>query len=339
MAEPSECVSDEDRWRRIDKAKLRISRAKTTRAFRPSQTPSPRLTRDVLSSPKNFACWPKSLIDLLHKYRVVDCGKAALVKVCFKATPVQAPAINETKLKFGWNALFNEEKTMNKLNVAAWIALSTVFATAQAQDKMQNVSALEKTLVESGYRAVGDGLYADQAASGKALIAINAAGHNALADILQNDQAQFLRVAQKDGVSRSEQRILNSLLSNIQSLRQAASGLQSKASQSNYGACYTPNGATLYASATSNGGTSASATAVNALDFGPITPTVNEAEASTEFVTNTDYNIGAAAANASVMQAQSCFAYGYATVTCPGDTWPGVSAYASSNSTRLRCLQ
>lgn len=227
---------------------------------------------------------------------------------------------------------------MNKLNVAAWIALSTVFATAQAQDTAQKISAVEKTLLESGYRAVGNGLYADQSA-GNALVAVNAAGHNALADKLQNDQAQFLRIAQKDGVSRSEQRILDSLLSNIQSLRQAASGLQSKASQSNYGTCYTPNGATLYASATSNGGTSASSTAVNALDFGPITPTVNEAEASTEFLTNTDYNIGSAAANASVMQSFSCFAYGYATVTCPGDTWPGVSAYASSTSTRLRCLQ
>lgn len=227
---------------------------------------------------------------------------------------------------------------MNKLNVAACLALSAVFATAQAQDKTQNVSALEKTLVESGYRALSDGLYANPSASGKALIAINASGHNALADLLQNDQVQFLGVAQKDGISRGEQRILDGLQSKIQSLRQAATGLQAKASQSNYGSCYTPNGATLYASATSNGGTSASASAVNALDFGPITPTDNEAEASTEFATNTDYNVGASPASTSISQAQSCFAYGYATVTCPGETWPGVSAYASSQSTRLRCL-
>ena len=225
---------------------------------------------------------------------------------------------------------------MNKLNaIAAFVMLGLALSSAQAQGPAG--SALEKSLLESGYVALSDGLYADSSVSGKALVATNAAGHTALADQLQADHAQDLRIAQKDGVSRSEQRVLDSLLSKIQSLRQAAT-TQAKITQSNFGACLTPNGATLYASSSSSNGTSASATAVNALDFGPITPTDNYAEAGTEFSSNSGYGVGASPANASASQAQSCFAYGYGSVTCPGENAPGVSAYASSLGRARRCL-
>lgn len=214
--------------------------------------------------------------------------------------------------------------------LTALIALGAFFGPAA------NAQSLEKTLVENGYKAISDGLYAELSASGNAWIATNSAGQKMLAQQMETDRNAFLQIAQKDGLSAGEARTLKQLQGNIDALNKATQ-VQAKNSQSNYGACLTPNGASLYASASSYQGTSASATAVNALDFGPITPTSNYAEASTDYSGVYGYGVGATPADASTSDAASCFAFGYGSVTCPAESAPGVTAYASSFSRRRTC--
>lgn len=215
--------------------------------------------------------------------------------------------------------------------LAALIVLGTVFIPAA------NAQSLEKTLMDNGYKAISDGLYAELSASGNAWIATNRAGQKMLVQQMESDRDAYLQIAQKDGVSAREAHTLKQLQGNIEALTQAVQA-QAKGSQSNYGACLTPNGASLYASASSYQGTSASATAVNALDFGPITPTSNYAEASTDYSGDYGYGVGATSADASASDPASCFAFGYGSVTCPAENAPGVTAYASSFSRRRYCL-
>ena len=215
--------------------------------------------------------------------------------------------------------------------LTALIALGTLFVPAA------NAQSLEKALVERGYKAISDGLYAELSTSGNAWVATNSAGHKMLVQHMENDRNTVLQIAQKDGVSAREARTLKQLQGNIDALNQAVPA-QAKNSQSNYGSCLTPNGAALYASASSYQGTSASATAVNALDFGPITPTSNYAEANTEYSGDYGFGVGASPANATTSDSSSCFAFGYGSVTCPAENAPGVTAYASSFSRRNICL-
>lgn len=227
---------------------------------------------------------------------------------------------------------------MNKLiSHAVAVALSTALVPtlAQAQDKASTQEALVDSLQSQGFTSLSDGLNVNTMGTGKALVATNAAGHQALAMQIKAERAIYERAALTDGLSAGEQRVLDRLQDNIDAL-QARPSL-AKDSQSSYGSCLTPNGASLYASATSNNGTSASSTAVNALDFGPITPTYNFAEAATEYTYTSNAAVGATAATASTSSPRSCYAYSASSVTCPGEAYPGVSAFASSSSSAPRC--
>lgn len=218
--------------------------------------------------------------------------------------------------------------------LAALIGSTLMFNVAMAQEKTPtDTDSVAQSLLDRGYQQLSDGLYANNKTAGKSLIAINAAGHQALALQVQAELEIFKSAAQTDGISTGEQRIMDRLQANIDRLQ----AVSAKDSQANYGTCLTPQGATLYAAANSTGGTSADSTSVNALDFGPITPTDNYAEAATEYSFSSNSNVGASAASASTSHAMSCYAYGYSYVICPGETQPGVSAFASSTSSRPRC--
>jgi hypothetical protein len=152
---------------------------------------------------------------------------------------------------------------------------------------------------------------------------------------MRKDRAAYLTRAQKNGIQEQEQTVLDSFDRSIADASKIAS--VAKVTQTRTGTCLVPNGSTLRAIATSNGGISASANAANILDFGPVTPTANYAEASTEFATVSNTGVGYTAAVSSTSNSLSCFAYGYGSVRCPGETAPAVTAYISTLSTALRC--
>jgi hypothetical protein len=194
-------------------------------------------------------------------------------------------------------------------------------------------AALDKVLVsEEGMTLVADGLYMEKTASGASYVATNNAGRESLRGIVQNDlDTQRARLTAKGradtgaGIVASLERVLERF----------DAELQGKVSQT----AYCPGGAQIYARALSNSGTSASGYAVNALDFSPATPTTNRAEASTDNVYNAQTTIGMTPANASANEPGSCWAYGYASVTCVGETTPRATAYAYSSGRSPSCLQ
>ncbi len=212
----------------------------------------------------------------------------------------------------------------------ALLPLALVSAMAFAKDSSN--AALDKVLVsEEGMTLVADGLYMEKTASGASYVAINSAGRESLRGIVQSDlDAQRTRLTAKGradtgaGIVASLERVLDRLNAEM----------QGKVSQTSY--C--PSGAQIYARALSSGGTAASGYAVNALDFSPATPTSNLAEASTDNIYNSQTTVGLTPANASANESASCYAYGYASVTCPGETSPRATAYATSWRRAPICL-
>jgi hypothetical protein len=229
--------------------------------------------------------------------------------------------------------------TLSKLTLLATALGLAQHSFAQTTGMPNNASEsvdLEQSLRDDGYIERSNGLFASPNLAEPAFVATNAQGRQALVLEMHKDRATYLARAQKNGIQAQEQNVLNSFDRTIADASKIAS--VAKITNSSEGPCIVPNGATLFASATSNAGTSASAFAVNSIDFGPATPTANYAEASTEFSTVSNTGVGTSPASSSTSNSFSCFAYSYGSVTCPGESAPAVSAYISTFSTRPRCF-
>lgn len=214
-------------------------------------------------------------------------------------------------------------KTVMTLIAAALLSQTAFAAKPDAQ-----ASGIE------GMRLISDGLYAAQSETGESYVAVNAAGMESLALRIEQTYERAHALFAKNGISRSEQLFLDRTQESIDSLRADAA---LKAIQTRGGSC--PGGATLYTKATATSGTTATAYAVNALDFSPATPTFNQATAYNDFDSNYVTATGLTPAQTSVSSSQSCISAGDARVTCPGQSTPASHSYASSWSNRPACLQ
>jgi hypothetical protein len=227
----------------------------------------------------------------------------------------------------------------NKLAASTFIACS-LFASSLAFAK--SITETEQALLDEGFAKVAEGLYADSQTGGKtansratttSYIATNAAGRKMLSLEVLRTRDDYLKRAQADGIQATEKAVQAGLDRVMTNLAQPTSKIVQT------GTCLVPNGATLRAIATSSGGNTASANARNALDFYPTTPTNNYAEAATETTFMSDNAVGITAASASASTFFSCFAYGYGSVTCPGESDAGVWAFESSQNNSRRCNQ
>lgn len=179
---------------------------------------------------------------------------------------------------------------------------------------------------------VADGLYATEHADGASFLAVNAAGKSELAKRIDEVRAEATLRYAADGIQGNEQSVLDRLAASAQALRQEGSA---KASQTSGGSC--GNGNTLRTTASATNGYNASASAVNAIDFGPATPTQNQAVAYNDFNYNESTATGLAAAQASVSDSGSCVSVAEGRVTCPGATVPASRAFAYSMSRAPAC--
>lgn len=212
-----------------------------------------------------------------------------------------------------------------------------IFAiTLSAAVLSPSASAAETSLhdrltVEQGMSEMSPGFYAQKSQTGESFVATSAAGQRALAQKLREVRALQQNRLSKKQPSHAEQAALNKTENLLKQLETSVS----KDSQSGYENC--SNGALLYVSAASSSGSTATGYAVVALDFGPVTPTLNYADAYNDNGGDTNYGSGYAAAQASVDGGHSCFAAGFASVTCPDESSPKIVAYAYSQSNRPRC--
>lgn len=209
------------------------------------------------------------------------------------------------------------------------LALASGYAHAGQQTSLH-----EQLTQEQGMQQVADGLYALTTEDGEAFVAINKAGQAALAVRVEALRGEFAARMQKDGLSRAESNLLSGLGRSAQKLRESASA---KVEVSNGGTC--GNGNTLYTRAYSTGGYTASAYAVNALDFSPPTPTLNEATAYNDFASNYVSTSALTPAQTAVNNYGSCIAVAEATVSCPGNPYPQSVSMAYSNSRSRLCFQ
>lgn len=179
---------------------------------------------------------------------------------------------------------------------------------------------------------ISDGLYATLHAHSGSFVATNAAGKLELARRIEDVRAQALAAYSVDGLQPNEEGVLARLTASAQSLRQEAT---IKASQSSGGTC--GNGNTLHTSAIATNGYNASAFAVNAIDFGPATPTLNYAVAYNDFNSNEVTATGLVAAQTSVSNPGSCISVAEARVTCPGATVAASRSFAYSINRAPAC--
>lgn len=209
------------------------------------------------------------------------------------------------------------------------LALASGLAHAGSPDSLH-----QQLTEEQGMQQVGDGLYAAHGDDGASFVAVSKAGQIQLAGRIAALRAELAPRMARDGMTRAESQLLQKLERSEQSLLAAGAA---KVNVSNGGTCN--NGNTLYTRAYATGGYTSSAYAVNALDFGPPTPTFNEATAYNDFASNYVTTTGLSPAQAAVNNAGSCIAVAEATVTCPGNPIPQSVSIAYSYSSSRRCFE
>lgn len=198
------------------------------------------------------------------------------------------------------------------------LALSMISGAAMAQ------SSLDQVLTQKeGLARISDGLYADKKGADASYVATNQAGREALVAIMTQNRAMLERGYSADGVNRSEQLVLNDLDASIAELSQPAS----KVTDEDRGSCGTTQ---TYARAISNGGTTASGYSVASNATGPVEATSNFASTVVDYAYKNNSAVGAAPASVTDAKPTACFASSYATVGCPGATYPEIAAYAFS---------
>jgi hypothetical protein len=218
---------------------------------------------------------------------------------------------------------------MKLKTVVLCIAAAMLPALASAADSQ---SLRNRLTLEQGMTMVSDGLYLEKTATGESYVATNTSGRRALALKVRAVQLESEK-RMKDRASTHAQGVASA---KTEALLQLLETPQSKRFMEREGYC--SGGAQLYASASATNGTAASAYAVNALDFGPVTPTANYADAYTDNTGYASYGTGYGAAQAQTYESPSCFSNAYASVTCPNDSAPAVVAWAFSRRNNTNCL-
>ncbi|MDZ4812772.1 MAG: hypothetical protein SGI99_09200 [Pseudomonadota bacterium] len=201
----------------------------------------------------------------------------------------------------------------HRIVFAAMLAASAV-ASAQTAETAVRRDHLK------GMTQVADGLYVRKSADRESYFATSAAGRAAIAEKMRKVNAEFARHYAKDGISLQEQELLTRSEQTQRRLRQAASLSKDTVT----GGC--GNGAYLVATAYASYGNSAGASAVNAVDFGPATPTTNVAWARAGWDQDYSVEIGTTQATASVYNYSSCLSEATGEVFCP-------SGYAGGTGT------
>lgn len=198
------------------------------------------------------------------------------------------------------------------------LALSMISGAAMAQGSLDQVLTQKE-----GLARISDGLYADKQGNDASYVATNQAGRDALVTIMMQDRAMLERAYSVDGINRSEQAALNDMDASIAELSQPAAKMSSEKN----GTCGTTQ---IYARATADNGTAASGYSVASNASGPVAATANFA--STIIGSNYQNHSGVGAAPASVSSADpnACYSASYATVTCPGKSFPAITAYGFS---------
>jgi hypothetical protein len=216
----------------------------------------------------------------------------------------------------------NPERNMKRgITIAALLAASTI-ASAQAGETLARQDKLK------GMTQVSDGLYASRSEKRASYVATNAAGRVALAEQMRKVNALFASQYAVDGISRAEREMLDRSERTQEELRQ--SNTHSKAD----GSC--SSGAYVVANVSAYDGHSASAYAVNALDFGPVTPTDNYAWVRAGY-SLFDTGIGQDAAEISIYNSSACISEAYAHVLCPAGYSGGTADYTVSVDPYSNC--
>lgn len=195
-------------------------------------------------------------------------------------------------------------------------------------------STLDEVLTKrDGMTQISEGLYARADEYGESYVAIGKPAQEALASKLMELNRRFTGLS--DGSASSRGNVSDTFSSAIADLTQPAAKNDSET-----GDCSGPGGTDqpqLYAQASSTAGLTASAYAVLTSDFGPITWTVNFASALTENrlgittssqTSTQNADTPASASAAAPNSNQACVASSYASVKCPGQSVPAISAAA-----------
>ena len=225
-------------------------------------------------------------------------------------------------------------KSRHSVLIAGLVASILATGSAMAGDSRERLD--EMLTQQDGMTQISDGLYARVDDHGEAYVAIGEPAQKALALRLIELRERLVN-APGDG---STQRDFEALSKGIADLTQPAPKNQYVS-----GDCTGPGGGNqpqLYARAESTVGLNSNAYAVLTSDFGPITWTVNFATAltqnrfgvTTSSQTSTQNADTAASASAAAPNSnQACMASSYASVKCPGQTSPAISAAALTYKT------
>jgi hypothetical protein len=225
---------------------------------------------------------------------------------------------------------------MNPRLAGSFLVAALGMATCNVSNAQETMRTLGSTLaVEDGMVQVADGLYARVTTDGESYVAIGESGQEALRERLIELRAKLARAHDKS--PSSEQQTLDVIANALADLSQPHTK-----SQTVTGDCSGPGGTSqpqLYARALSSYGLNASAYAVLTSDFSPVLATANYASAgtrnglgvSTSSQTSTGIAYTAASASASApVSSNACTASSYASVKCPGQSSPAISALAYS---------
>jgi len=207
---------------------------------------------------------------------------------------------------------------MKHQTICIALLFASTLASAQSGQVPVNADPLK------GMTEVSDGLYARKTGNSESYYATNAAGRMAIADRMYQVNEKFRELYAVDGISLKEQILLTRSEEAQKVLRESAEGTRDFQT----GNCN--NGAYLVATAYSSDGVSASATAVNALDFGPATPTTNYAYARAGHYYNDAVTTGLTQASASAYSPSACMAEAYSIVVCPNGAFGAGPAYEFS---------
>lgn len=192
--------------------------------------------------------------------------------------------------------------------------------------------SLDQVLTQKeGMTLKQDGLYVQANEQGESYVAVNQAGRQALLTIVKQNREVFATGFAADGtITGTEQSALNDFDRNIAELSQPTT----KAQDEETGYCGTTM---VYAKATSNGGTTATAYAVASNATGPVAATTNFASTVIGINYQSANTIGATPASLSTSNPRVCGATGFSTVTCPGESNAKVNAFAVSYRPGLGC--
>ncbi len=205
------------------------------------------------------------------------------------------------------------------------LALTTTAVQAAKPDSLDHQLTVDRGMIK-----VADGLYARINNDRESYVVTNANGQHALSLRLTQIHDLLKSRFAKKGFDPAHAKLL-------ERLQTSAEQWAERATRKDYQTGGCGNGSSTAAYAATNDGIDAVASAVNALDFSPPTPTTNEALAYNDYQYSQDTKTGLDQATAQVSHPASCFAYAEATVTCPGGGLASAPAVSASWNWAPRC--